>query len=42
LIRPIGDLKFAFGLGIAATGGILLGFHILREARRRERPGKML
>lgn len=35
------EMQFAFGIGISAMGGILLGFHILREARRRERPGEM-
>lgn len=35
------EMRFAFGIGIAATDGILLGFHVLHEARRRERPGEM-
>lgn len=35
------EMQFAFGLAVAATGGILLGFFTLREARRRERPGEM-
>jgi hypothetical protein len=35
------EMQFGFGIGIAAMGGILLGFHTLREARRRERPGEM-
>lgn len=35
------EMQFAFGIGIAASGGILLGFHAMREARRRERPGEM-
>ena len=34
------EMRFDFGLGIAATGGILLGWHTLREARRKERPGE--
>lgn len=36
------EMQFAFGIAIAATGGILLGIFIMREARRRERPGAML
>jgi|APTNR8051073442_1049403.scaffolds.fasta_scaffold26841_2 prepilin-type processing-associated H-X9-DG protein len=35
------EMQFAFGIGITATGGILLGIHTMREARRRERPGEM-
>lgn len=36
------EFQFAFGIGLAAIGGILLGVHSMREARRRERPGEML
>lgn len=35
------EFQFAFGIGLAASGGVLLGFLALREARRRERPGEM-
>lgn len=35
------EMQFAFGIGIVAMGGILLGVYTMREARRRERPGEM-
>ncbi len=35
------EMQFAFGIVVTATGGILLGFYTMREARRRERPVEM-
>jgi len=35
------EMQFAFGIGIAAMGGILLGTYSMRAARLRERPGEM-
>lgn len=35
------EMRFDFGIAVAAMGGILLGLFGMREARRRERPGEM-
>lgn len=35
------EFQFAFGIGLGASGGVLLGCLALREARQRERPGEM-